>query len=1308
MTLFATGATRFAAVLLAIAFIVSAVPLVMSEDTAVGTASAQEGGYVKVGWIGEFMNWNPLKAEMVQDWVAYNLIFSTLFQYDEDWDQIVNHLATGYYQVDNPSGNMSTYINITKNAYFRNAEAPTDTTHPLTAHDIKFTFDLIRANPGNSWDYYLYNVTGTYVMNDHQVKIDTQYTKATLIDDLVWVPILPKYQWETITGGAILGNFRPDELIGSGPFYYEDGSKNDWHDFAKAPNYHATTDYGEARDIDYEGIQFQIFTDVTGLVFAINSGNVDVVDVTGAQQSAWETIGVGADVPVTKQVTQELGIYDIAINAIPLELREAIGYADSGNKILLDRTVRQAIGMTLNKESLKYDYFSGMPDISDTVLNPGFWHANLTDPLPYDPVAAKDLLIANGYRNLDGDDYLEVTEDSLAYAEGWAEVGEELAFRLHVPDTDPSYKTIAIPWVSWAAEAGIRFDYEALSSGIMTNEEWYKCEYDLWVWSWYWGPEPLSNLACWLTEQVRLGGYNCVGPICQGGLNEPDGWWWVDEADGVARCGFDDTFDQALRAIDKDDRKVYVDELQEAIYETYTEFPPLHPIGLYAFTTARYDGWGNWTEHVARTVISDMLWIWYDLEPTETNSYPVFDTSPLSIYEPEVDVPVTFTIEVSDPEGDAITVNWSAGDDSVPVQQQITGDTTEPVVATWTHTYDTVGTYTLRVGLSDEYHLYENVETATVNVVTEANLGPNVEGLTVTPLRAYIGDETTWSVWASDSEQGADGEGLLFTWDWGDGTYTTTHYQPVDNNTLVQDEQTHSWDVVGAYDVVVWIWDGFDVEANEAHNVSAEYPGGFRVYENMPPTEPMATNISGVVGQLIGCEAVASDPDPDSLRFTWDWDDGTFNVTNHDASSSLGEEVASTVTHEWAAVGTYPVEIWVDDGEGHNVSATIYAIILASGEEAPPGSVSIRQSPNPGTVDIPVAITVGASDANEDALTVTIDFGDDGDTAVNHTDGGTSNMQYAEFSHTYDAEGVYTVTVWVDDGSGLAGHNVSSTKEVSVVVNEPPKIALASSYSFYYNQSKEVRPVSISDPDGDALTVWYDWGDDGPMTKGDPERGFAASHAYNMTGDFVLTAYADDGKGNNESDFADVNVQEANRRPSITNVTKSTPAEEYFRPGETIYLNVTVRDEEGDNLTVTVDFGDGSTPSTIDFDSDPEVNETVEFTHAYEEGKDTAYSVIISVMDDQDHSDMTPVSQKILITVEEEDTGGGISDALILALVLIVVLVLIAALILMRKKGKEKEPDIAGDMEGMAPAEVEGGTASGEPSPPGEEPPPPA
>ncbi|MCJ7488794.1 MAG: PKD domain-containing protein, partial [Thermoplasmata archaeon] len=626
--------------------------------------------------------------------------------------------------------------------------------------------------------------------------------------------------------------------------------------------------------------------------------------------------------------------------------------------------------------------------------------------------------------------------------------------------------------------------------------------------------------------------------------------------------------------------------------------------------------------------------------------------------------------------------------------EYVDGDTTIPQIREWTpQSFDTIGTYTLRVGLKDENHDYETVKTAPITIVSEANLGPEIESVTWEPYRVLIDDEVTWSAEAKDHEQGPDGEGLLFTWDWDDGTFTTTLYKPVANDTLVKDEQTHVWDAIDVYDVKVSVWDGAEEETNLFHNVSVTIYGEFEVFENTPPTIVMASNISGLQGEEVACEAIAIDQDPDVLTFTWDWDDGTYSVTEHDTSANRAEEVASTESHTWDTAGIYEVTVWVDDGEGHNVSSeAVFAAILSPGSEAPPGSITIKQSPSPGAVDIPVILTVGASDANEDELTITIDFGDDEGDETLETAGGTTEMQYVEFSHTYVDEGTYIVTAHVYDGTT----NVSATRDVLVVANEPPKLTLADTYTFYYNQSKTIKPVSIRDADGDPLSVWYNWGDDTPMTKGDPDSGFAAPHTYNQTGEFVLTVYADDGRGNNKSETADVIVQDANRKPTIVGlIEKSDPAGDAYASGETIHFNVTIADKEGDNVTVTITFGDGSDPQEVQMDLAPQTNTTVAFSHAYEAGSVTPYEVVVVVEDDKDHSDMTWSSLSTQVTVTKDE--GGISSTLLLGVGLGVAIAVAAIALLLRRKGKGDSPAGGMDeMEGMAPPELD------EPAPPPE------
>ena len=243
-------AIRALAILIVATFVVSAIPYAISVSPVVDNAAA-DGPYVRVGYMQDVANWNPLNLELVSDYMMCYLMFSVLFQYDENWEGPVNDLATDYYQVTHGTGNMTTYVNITDSAYFRNLANPSDTTHQLTASDVAFTINTILTHPGGAWDIYMKDVTGANATDTFQVAIDTAYPKGTIIEDLVWIPILPEYQWSTLGDSQILLGKKADWLIGSGPFVFEDESKGVWYKFKRAPpeNYHGSIDYGESLNI---------------------------------------------------------------------------------------------------------------------------------------------------------------------------------------------------------------------------------------------------------------------------------------------------------------------------------------------------------------------------------------------------------------------------------------------------------------------------------------------------------------------------------------------------------------------------------------------------------------------------------------------------------------------------------------------------------------------------------------------------------------------------------------------------------------------------------------------------------------------------------------------------------------------------------------------------------------------------------------------------------------------------------------------------------------------------------------------------
>jgi ABC-type transport system substrate-binding protein len=1266
------------------AFIISGASTLFKAPVTENASAAEY--YVKVGFLQDFSNWNPLNIEFVTDYVACYLMFSVLFQYNESWEGPVNDLATGYSTTTHPSGNMTLTVDITNNAYFRNIADLNDKTHPLTAEDVAFTINLIKDNPGGAWDIYLEDVTGANATGTYQVAIDVRFPKATLIDDLVWIPILPKYMWETEPN--VLGAKKPDWLVGSGPFVYNSSLKTQWYRFTKAPstNYHGSLDYpvGTAdpsgpRVVNVDGILYRYYSDVSLMVAAMNSGELDAIDISGAPNLFLNQISSSFQ----KMVTNEMGIIDIAINAIPMEFRKTTGGGyGQGNPLLLDPYVREAIMMTLNKDFIANTLMFGLPEEAYSVLSTGFWQADIQGKLAYDPAAAKTLLMNHGYADTDSDTYLEATSTALPVVRGWASVGDELNFLLQAPDTDPSYEAIGTNWVGWARDAGIFFDYSTESEAIMTNNAWYKANYDVWVWAWYWSPEPLSNLAVWQTSQMRTGGDNCQMPM---------GPWYFNEANsstGVAYSAYDENFTAAQREFDVGARKLLVDKLQQWIYDSRCESPPIYPAGLYVVSNARYTGWGNWSNTVGRSVSSDLPWLWFGLVPKGGNQMPEF-TLPLDpTYQFVVNETQSFTITVRDPDGDQINITWNFGDGQTATNQS-TGNTLDGVTFTQTHVYQSLAMpptgLAMNVTANDGIVANTATSYATVFVFPYPDALPELTTpILWYPYIAYVDENVTWTVGARDAETGGgSGVGLTFTWVWDDGTINSTTYMPSTKGGSVMDTQIHLWTLPGAYSVELFVDDG---SIWPGHNVSMGVIT-IEVVLNEAPWPPDVSAIYGLRNVWMDCIATASDVDGDSLKFTWDWGDGTYNVTT---SPETGRNVTvfSEVKHVWTTQGTYTVTVWVDDqtGEpGHNVSGTATATIANAGQVSP-SSIGLIPAPNPAYPDRDVTFNASAVDANMDALTLYLDYGD-GNASSGALPSGTTARQFSDFVHAYEAVGVYYVTLWVDDGTD----NVSKTVSLTIIENSPPWLILQSNASASYNRTFTLLPSGVRDNDSDPLSVWFDWGD-GKISAGAPPF-WNGTHVYEMVGLVNVTVYADDGTGlagHNVSKTTAVTINE-NFKPTISGEIVLTPTKTKYKPGETIMFAITVRDYEGDEVNVTVDFGDGTDAVAVPtFRPGPNNLTTVYVNHTFEKGRSSPYTVTVTVDDGmlQFHSVKEWNSRTVQISVEKKSSNTMLYVGIAVAVIAAIAILL--AFLLMRRK---KEPKEEGGMEGMKPP-VE------EPSPP--------
>ncbi|MBE0517870.1 MAG: hypothetical protein IH630_01425 [Thermoplasmata archaeon] len=256
-----------------------------------------------------------------------------------------------------------------------------------------------------------------------------------------------------------------------------------------------------------------------------------------------------------------------------------------------------------------------------------------------------------------------------------------------------------------------------------------------------------------------------------------------------------------------------------------------------------------------------------------------------------------------------------------------------------------------------------------------------------------------------------------------------------------------------------------------------------------------------------------------------------------------------------------------------------------------------------------------SSQANSDWL----DFGIEGTGVTDRISGSVdwTTEEYSLGSGEFDIQWTYS-----KDGSGSSLDDCGwiDNLVISSVAPSPPSISLESSYSALYNEPFSITPLEVQHAIGTDVLVWYGWGDGSPLTMGDPLSDFSASHVYLSVGSFELMAFVDDAEGNNVSASAIIAVEESNLKPLILSI-EHTPSSAYYVPGSTVWFNITASDEEGDEMTLSVDFTDGTSLEVFYAVAEPGISARIGFTHLFSTASDEPYVASVIVSDAFEHYD---------------------------------------------------------------------------------------
>ncbi|MDD2717863.1 MAG: peptide-binding protein [Candidatus Wallbacteria bacterium] len=313
---------------------------------------------------------NPLTATDGVSSFIYDMIFNGLLRYDENYSLVPDLAETWEVSADG----LAFTFKLKKNVLWHDGV-------PFTAADVKFTFEKM-LDPATGYPYrenYTFFST-LEIPDDCTVRFRLKEIFAPALENCGFY-IIPKhiYQQEDIKTSKY--NLIP---IGTGAFKF-----SKW-----LPAEQIVLD---ANDKFYEGRPYfnryicRIIPDSTTAFLAFRNGEIDCTSLTKDQY--------------VKQVDDA---FRVKYNLYSTSKSYAYMPYNLQKPMLSEVSVRKALGMAIDRESLIRDVYHGHGKLISGPFAPGSWPDNPdVKPLPYDPAGAAELLKSAGFADSNNDGYLD-------------------------------------------------------------------------------------------------------------------------------------------------------------------------------------------------------------------------------------------------------------------------------------------------------------------------------------------------------------------------------------------------------------------------------------------------------------------------------------------------------------------------------------------------------------------------------------------------------------------------------------------------------------------------------------------------------------------------------------------------------------------------------------------------------------------------------------------------------------------------------------------------------------------------------------
>ncbi|MBW3554143.1 MAG: hypothetical protein KY466_11560 [Gemmatimonadetes bacterium] len=308
---------------------------------------------------------------------------------------------------------------------------------PTTAADVKFTLDRARdPETGFANTEYFEQWESVEVLDSFTIRFGFR-PHADPLAGLPFTAVMPRHLLDSIPPDQLQNASFNQAPVGNGPFRFVSRRTNDRVVLEANPDF--PEELGGRPRLDR--VIWRVIPETSAQLVALRTGEVDMA------------LGIRADQAVALDTTDRFRTI-----VSPSRQYQFIGW-NGKVPALSDPRVRRALTMALDREAMMRSLRGGFGQITSTPVSPSHWaHDPAIDPLPYDTAAARRLLAEAGYRNTDGDPWLEDDD------------GQELTIELKIPANSEYNRDLAELVRGDLQDVGVRLTTRATEFGTLIGD----------------------------------------------------------------------------------------------------------------------------------------------------------------------------------------------------------------------------------------------------------------------------------------------------------------------------------------------------------------------------------------------------------------------------------------------------------------------------------------------------------------------------------------------------------------------------------------------------------------------------------------------------------------------------------------------------------------------------------------------------------------------------------------------------------------------------------------------------------------------